>query len=84
MDLQIPKECQVERRAPRAITAHGLLTAVDPVGIGQVVNGENFSSYGRLLSITANVLKYCQLLLSLVCPDVTTAARDDLDKAEAL
>ena len=83
-ELQIPEECQIEMKGDKAETAHGLLTAVEPAGIGQVMKGENFSSFRRLLAVTVDVLKFCQLLLNKVRPGATTNTPDDLAVAEAL
>ena len=84
IELQMPEECQVEMKADKAETAHGLLATVEPTGIGQAMKGENFSSFNRLLGVTVNVRKFCRLLLKVVCPGATTAALEDLANAEAL
>ena len=71
-------------RADKAETAHGLFTTMEAVGIGQVIRIENFSSFRRLLSVTAKVLKFCCLLLQSLHPGATTAGPGDLAKAEVL
>lgn len=83
-ELQLAEECQVEMKADKAETAHELLTAVEPAGIGQVMKGENFSSFCRQLAITVKMLKVCHHLFNVVRPSVNTAAPDDLAKAKAL
>ncbi len=82
--IQMPEECQAELKADKAETAHGLLASVEPTGIGQVMKGENCSSFDRLLAVTVNVLKFCRLLLDVIRPGANTAAPEDLAKAEAL
>ncbi len=34
-ELQMPEECQAHLKADKADTAHGLLAAMEPAGIGQ-------------------------------------------------
>ena len=80
----MPEECRVEMKLDKAATIHGLLTAVEPAGLGQAMKGENFSLFCRLVAVTANVLKFCRLLLNVIRPGATTSAPDDLFKAEAL
>ncbi len=82
-ELQMPAGCQVEMKADRAETAHGLLASVKPAGLRKVMQGENFSSFCRLVAVTANVLKFFRLLLNVVRSSATTAASDDLATAQA-
>ena len=46
LERQMPEEFQDEMKASKTKTVHGLLTAVDRVGIGQVMKAERFSSIG--------------------------------------
>ena len=66
LDVQMPDNCRVEMKAEMS---HGLLTAVEATGIGQVIHSEDFSSLTRLLAVTANMLKFCRLLLNKIHPD---------------
>lgn len=59
----MPEECKSEQK--RTKKAHDLLTAAGhtiEVKIGSVINCENFGSKGRLLRVTAYVLKFVKLL----------------------
>ena len=80
-DPLMPGECLAELKTE---VTHGLLTPVEPLGIDQLLKCEDFSSLHRLLSVTAHVLKFCNLLLSKVRPDTASADPDVLFRAEGL
>ena len=83
-DIRVPEDCPAEMKADDAERAHGLLTAVGTLGIGQLMKVEDFSSVHRLFSTTAKVLKFCRLLLQPLRPGIISANLDDLAKAEVL
>ena len=59
---------------------HGLLSAVVPAGIGEVMDCKRYSSVARLLAVTANVQKFCRLAR----PYSSLPAESDTAKAEIL
>lgn len=79
LQFQMPEECQVEMKANKAETTLGLLAAVAPTGLGEIMNCDNYSSLTRLFSVTATVLKFCRLLLSKIHLDSATTAFNDCD-----
>ena len=81
LEDQMPEGCQVEMKAE---TSHGLLVATESAGIGQIIRCENFSSLTRLLTVTAHVLKFCQLLCDKVHPDSEITTQDEFVEAESL
>lgn len=83
-EIQMPEECRSEMKIHKAEVVHGLLSAVEPPGIGAVMKCENFSSFHRLVVVTGYVLKFCRVLLSNIHPDTANNASSDLNKAEVL
>ena len=59
----MPEECLAEIRVNES---HGLLTAVERRGIGQLMCCEEFCSVTRLLGVTEKVLKFCRILLDKI------------------
>ena len=80
----MPEECQSEMKVNQEEAVRGLLTAVEPKGIGVVLDCNQYSSFTHLISVTARVLKFCNLLLSRIRPVSDTANTDDRSKAESL
>ena len=62
---------------------HGLLAATDSPSIDKVMNCEEFGSLCRLLTVTAHVIKFCQVLLKKV-HGTAVGDVDHKDKAETL
>ena len=80
VELQMPELCYSEMKQAEAV--HGLLSAVEPSGIGEVMKCDDFSSFRRLIDITSLVLKFGRHLLQTIRPDAS--ALDDRAKAEIL
>ena len=82
-DLQMPEDCRAEMK--KAEVTHGLLVATEPSGIDQLIRCEDFSSLHRLLSVTAKVLKFCQILLRKIRHNgVVNATPDNCAEGEIL
>ena len=81
----MPEKCSEEMQT---MASHNLLINSNPASIGNIICCQNFSSFERLLTVTANVLKFVELLKSRlrkssisVSPDVTPR---DVDKAHMI
>lgn len=84
-ELKMPEACQTELRKEQQSKTHGLLTiAGTTASIGKVIEIERFSTFHRLVSVTAKVLRICQLLLHSVQSTMTMSATVELSEAEAL
>ena len=71
-ELKMPEACQTELRKEQQSKTHGLLTiAGTTASIGKVIEIERFSTFHRLVSVTAKVLRICQLLLHSVQSTMT-------------
>lgn len=55
------EECQSELKVDKSEVTHGLLTMVEPAGVGELINCEDYSSFTKQLSVTAKVLQFCRL-----------------------
>ena len=83
-DLILPPECIAEMKTGNPASAHGLLTAEDSTGLGQVVKCEDFSSFYRLIRVTALVLKFCRCMRTKIRPETAESLIEDNVKAEEL
>ena len=80
LPFQMPEECRPEMKVNKSEATHGLLSAVVPAGIGEVMDCKRYSSVARLLAVTANVQKFCRLAR----PYSSLPAESDTAKAEIL
>ena len=83
-DQEIPDECLSEMKTKDLNQVHGLLTLDPALGLSHIFSCEDFSSIDRLLTVTALVLKFCQILRTKTCPDVAAGVYDDDANAERL
>ena len=65
-------------------SAHGLLTTTSTARLSQIIDCEKFGSVKRLISTTALVLKFCQMLQNRVRADLTPDHSDPKAEAEHL
>ena len=77
-ELSMPEDCIAEMKAKDKNLAHGLLTTKEPLGLGQVINCEDFSTLDRLLRVTAKVLKFCSILQRKPLPEADDTARAEM------
>lgn len=63
---KMPEECELEMRVVDRQRSLGLLTTDTLPGISQIMTCEEFSSLSRLIAVTANVLKFCRIMLSKI------------------
>ena len=74
----MPEDCIAEMKAKDKNLVHGLLTAKEPLGLGRVINCEDFSTLDRLLRVTARVLKFCSILQGKPLPEADDTARAEM------
>lgn len=82
-ELEPPQECLAEMRAKDLKSVHGLLTTGETTGISQIINCEDYSSWDRLLAVTAAVVKFNKLLLNHIRPESGVSCDENV-KAEEL
>ena len=58
-ELVMPEECMKEMKVG---TQHVLVTSFNSHGVGKIMNAKNFSTLGKLLRVTAYVVKFCKIL----------------------
>ena len=77
-ELSMPEDCIAEMKAKAKNLVHGLLTTKEPLGMGRVINCEDFSTLDRLLRVTARVLKFCSILQHKPRPEADDTARAEM------
>ena len=58
-ELVMPEECMKEMKVS---AEHVLVTSSNSHGVGKIMNATNFSALGKLLRITAYVVRFCKIL----------------------
>ena len=81
LEVQMPEECKTEMKVE---VSHSLLAKMTALGIGQLLDCEDFSSFCRLISVTTTVLKFCYNLLKSIRPEPSICAHGDQTRAEIL
>lgn len=81
---QMPEECKPEMKFTKVEVSHSLLATMMATSIGQLVKIEDSSSFCRLISVTAVILKFCHTLLNTNRPNLSTHIQDDQTRAEIL
>ena len=80
-DTEVPEECCREMKSKKA--AHSLVVAQGHgPHIGQLMSCENFSSFHRLLQVTALVLKFVHFLRLKVRNSSESAPTDNLSETD--
>ena len=67
-EIPMPEECMAEMKARVRDSMHSLLVTKEPTGIGQILKCEDFSTLKRLLSVTAQLLKFARALKRRINP----------------
>ena len=79
------EKCSEEMRTR---VSHNLLVNSNPMSIGNILQCQNFSSLERLLTVTANVSKFVELLRSKLKKPPNAVPTDvtlrDIDKAHTI
>ena len=68
----MPVECVAEMKARCQKSMHSLLVTKEQTGLGQILKCENFSILKRLLSVTAQLLKFGGVLKQRIKPGLVT------------
>ena len=84
LEVQMPEECKPEMKISKVEVSHSLLVRMTTSAIGQLLKCEDFSSFRRLIAVTAIVLKVCQIFLKCIRPEPSTCIYDDQTRAEIL
>jgi len=84
LDVQMPEECKTEMKIPKVAVSHSLLASALAPDLGRLLKCEDFSSFHRLISVTAIVLKFCRILLERIWLKSSTSVHDDQIRAEIL
>lgn len=66
IELQMPEECKIEMKISKSEVSHSLLVSTRVAAIGQLLKCEDFSSFYRLIAVTAMMLKFCRILLKRI------------------
>ena len=84
LESETPTEYLQEMKTSKSDIAHGLLSVVqESLGVGEVMKGDEFSSYRRLISVTGLLLQFCHLIHQRTKPN-TSSLDNDRAKAEVL
>ena len=81
---QMPIEClsEIKNGEPRII--HGMLAVSDEAGVDKIINCKDFSSLHRLLAVTAQVMKFCEIMLAKVRRSNNNSKCDNVKAAETM
>lgn len=84
----VPEECCTEVRRTAKRSTHNLVVTTDPGQIGKIINCEDYSSFHKLLRITALVMKFIRVLKDIRASNEeqpsTSCPSLDADRARAL
>ena len=58
-ELVMPEECMKEMKIS---TQHVMVTSSDSHGVGKIIDVTKFSTLGKLLRVTAYVVRFCKIL----------------------
>ena len=76
-ESEMPTECLLELKASKSKPVNGLLSTVgSPVGMGEVMNCDAFSSYQRLIVVTSLLLWFRRLISRSTHPDASSVDDD--------
>ena len=70
-EFTMPEECVTEMKAKDKCEVHSLLTTDVPMGLGQIMKCENFSTFSRLCRVTAYVLRFVKAMKSRIQSSIT-------------
>lgn len=84
-DDSIPEECIAEMKVKDQRAVHSLMVAEEPRGIGQIINCKEYSSFRKLLNVTAYLLKFVRLLKARFSGEASSISEaEDRARAEIL
>lgn len=77
-EISMPEDCIAQLKAKDKNLDHGLLTTKEPLGLGQVINCEDFSTLDRLLRVSSRVLKFFCILQGKPLPEADDTATAEM------
>ena len=80
-ELVMPEECMKEMKVS---AEHVLVTSSNSHGVGKIMNATNFSALGKLLRITAYVVRFCKILRAKIQQQELKIQQQELKMPAAL